>query len=743
MEFVNVIVDISHEKLDRIFQYRIPEELQGKISTGMQVQVPFGMGNRTIKGYVTGVTDVPDYPVEKIKPVTGLVDGAVPAESELIALAAWMKELYGSTMNQALKTVLPVKQEVSSRQEKCIVLAIPREEAEQLLKEVLHKNFRAKARLLAGLLDHDGKLSSKEAADLKITSSVIQGLERDGVVRQISRVQYRNPFAGKFEQTGIQRTLTEEQKNAVDGIWDEYAQGIRKTYLLEGVTGSGKTEVYMELISRVIAEGKQAIVLIPEIALTFQTVRRFYERFGDRVSVMHSRLSEGERYDQFLRAKAGEIDVMIGPRSALFTPFTQIGVMIIDEEHEGAYKSETGPRYDAREVAAVRAKKHGASLILGSATPSVETSRRAREGKFGWYRLTSRIGQAILPEVSVVDLREELRDGNRSIFSRRLLSAMDDRLKKRQQIMLFLNRRGLSGFVSCRSCGKSIRCPHCDVTLSLHKDGSLRCHYCGYRIPMLKNCPSCGSPYISGFRAGTQQIEREVHRLFPQARVLRMDYDTTRTRESYEQILSAFGNGQADILVGTQMIVKGHDFPDVTLVGIVAADISLYVSDYRAAERTFQLLTQAVGRAGRGSKAGEAVIQTYMPEHYSIQTAAKQDYDAFYEQEILYRELMGYPPVDEMLGIYLSGKDLEKLESCTEQLAEWIRNAHVEGLCLIGPADAALARKNDSYRKVIYMKHEKKIILLKIKKLLEQQIAGTDNWNDIFIQFDYNPLQAY
>ena len=646
-------------------------------------------------------------------------------------------------MNQALKTVLPVKQEVSSRQEKCIVLAIPREEAEHLLKEVLHKNFRAKARLLAGLLDHDGKLSSKEAADLKITSSVIQGLERDGAVRQISRVQYRNPFAGKFEQTGIQRTLTEEQKHAVDGIWDEYAQGIRKTYLLEGVTGSGKTEVYMELISRVIAEGKQAIVLIPEIALTFQTVRRFYERFGDRVSVMHSRLSEGERYDQFLRAKAGEIDVMIGPRSALFTPFSQIGVMIIDEEHEGAYKSETVPRYDAREVAAVRAKKHGASLILGSATPSVETSRRAREGKFGWYRLTSRIGQAILPEVSVVDLREELRDGNRSIFSRRLLSAMDDRLKKRQQTMLFLNRRGLSGFVSCRSCGKSIRCPHCDVTLSLHKDGSLRCHYCGYRIPMPKNCPSCGSPYISGFRAGTQQIEREVHRLFPQARVLRMDYDTTRTRESYEQILSAFGNGQADILVGTQMIVKGHDFPDVTLVGIVAADISLYASDYRAAERTFQLLTQAVGRAGRGSKAGEAVIQTYMPEHYSIQTAAKQDYDAFYEQEILYRELMGYPPVDEMLGIYLSGKDLEKLESCAEQLAEWIRNAHVEDLCLIGPADAALARKNDSYRKVIYMKHEKKIILLKIKKLLEQQIAGTDNWNDIFIQFDYNPLQAY
>ena len=594
--------------------------------------------------------------------------------------------------------------------------------------------------MLAGLLDHDGKLSSKEAADLKITSSVIQGLERDGVVRQISRVQYRNPFAGKFEQTGIQRTLTEEQKNAVDGIWDEYAQGIRKTYLLEGVTGSGKTEVYMELISRVIAEGKQAIVLIPEIALTFQTVRRFYERFGDRVSVMHSRLSEGERYDQLLRAKAGEIDVMIGPRSALFTPFSQIGVMIIDEEHEGAYKSETVPRYDAREVAAVRAKKHGASLILGSATPSVETSRRAREGKFGWYRLTTRIGQAILPEVSVVDLREELRDGNRSIFSRRLLSAMDDRLKKRQQTMLFLNRRGLSGFVSCRSCGKSIRCPHCDVTLSLHKDGSLRCHYCGYRIPMPKNCPSCGSPYISGFRAGTQQIEREVHRLFPQARVLRMDYDTTRTRESYEQILSAFGNGQADILVGTQMIVKGHDFPKVTLVGILAADLSLNASDYRAGERTFQLLTQAVGRAGRGVLPGEAVIQTYQPDHYAITCAAAQDYKSFYEEEILYRELSGYPPAAHMLAVQIYGKEEENVKQLARRLTDVVKS-NMDFLQILGPTPANISKINDIYRYVFYAKHAEYDTLVAVKDCVEETLR---QWQprQLSIQFDFDPVNV-
>lgn len=349
----------------------------------------------------------------------------------------------------------------------------------------------------------------------------------------------------------------------------------------------------------------------------------------------------------------------------------------------------------------------------------------------------------MLPEVSVVDLREELKAGNRSIFSRRLYSAMDDRLKKREQIMLFLNRRGLSGFVSCRSCGKAVRCPHCDVTLSLHQDGWLRCHYCGYQIRMPEQCPSCGSPYISGFRAGTQQIEREVKKYFPGARVLRMDYDTTRTKESYEKILTAFGKGEADVLVGTQMIVKGHDFPNVTLVGVIAADISLYAPDYRASERTFQLLTQAVGRAGRGKKAGEAVIQTYMPEHYSIETAAKQDYEAFYRQEISYRSLMGYPPVENMMGIYLSCEAPELLEQQAEVIGERIRAAGRQQLQMIGPADAAVAKKNDRYRKVIYIKHRDTEQLLYIKEQLEQQIEKETVWEKVRIQFDLNPFQAY
>lgn len=743
MEFVNVIVDISHEKLDRVFQYRVPPDLKDRLQIGMRVNFPFGMGNRPMKGYIVGFSDETDYPLDKIKELTGIVKGSVQAESQLIALAAWMRAAYGGTMNQALKTVLPVKQQIVQKKNRKLILNISREAGKKLLDEYLRKNFRAKARLMAALLD-EGSISQRTAAEkLKISSPVIKKFEEEGILRQEAETVYRNPFEGHFVKKQREITLNPEQQAAVEGIWKDYTQGIRKTYLLHGVTGSGKTEVYMELIARVIAEGKQAIVLIPEIALTFQTVMRFYERFGERVSVMHSRLSEGERYDQFVRAKEGQIDVMIGPRSALFTPFSQIGIIIMDEEHEGSYKSENVPRYHAREAAIYRARMSGAFVVLGSATPSMESFYRAQSGEYGFYRLPERIGKARMPAVSIVDLRTELKEGNRSIFSRKLSRAMEERFLKGQQVMLFLNRRGLSGFVSCRSCGKAIRCPHCDVTLSLHNDGRLKCHYCGYERPMPDKCPSCGSPYISGFRAGTQQIEREVRKFFPGARVLRMDYDTTRTKESYEQILSAFGRGEADVLVGTQMIVKGHDFPNVTLVGVLAADISLYATDYRASERTFQLLTQAVGRAGRGAKAGEAVIQTYMPDHYSIQTAAKQDYEEFYWQEMLYRNLMGYPPAYSMLGIYLSCTDEELLSRQARILGDCILKGQVEGLTVIGPADAALSKKNDVYRKVIYLKHEQEKVLLLVKQELEKEMEKVAVWQKVYVQFDHNPLNAY
>lgn len=743
MDFVNVIVDISHEKVDRIFQYRIPDHLKNRLQAGMQVNIPFGRGNRLRKGYVVGFAEKPDYPPEKIKELTGIVEGSVKAESQLIALAAWMRERYGSTMNQALKTVLPVKQKTRQQQSRKLIRNVSVQEGKEILEEYQRKNYRAKTRFLEALLQNETLDYEEAVKSLKLTAAVVKGFEDKGIVRVETRTSYRNPFAGHFIKKEKEILLNREQAEVAEGIWAEYERGIRKTYLLHGVTGSGKTEVYMELIARVVREGKQAILLIPEIALTFQTVRRFYERFGERVSVIHSRLSGGERYDQFMRAQNGEIDVMIGPRSALFTPFSRIGMIIIDEEHESSYKSETVPRYHAVDAARFRAGMCGASVVLGSATPSVDSYAHACSGRYGLYRLTGRYGDAKLPQVSIVDLRTELKEGNRSIFSRRLKAAMEDRLRSSQQTMLFLNRRGLSGFVSCRSCGTAIRCPHCDVALSLHNDGRLRCHYCGYGTDMPSLCPSCGSRYISGFRAGTQQIEREVQKLFPQARVLRMDYDTTRTKESYEQILTAFGRGEADVLVGTQMIVKGHDFPNVTLVGVLAADISLYASDYRASERTFQLLTQAVGRAGRGQQAGEAVIQTYVPEHYSIRTAAGQDYEGFYRQEILYRRMMGYPPAAFMLGIYLSGPEEEFLAEQAKRLGNIIRRFHTEGLAIIGPAVAALSRKKDMYRMVIYLKHMEETVLLHVKNRIEEILENEAVWQKIYIQFDYNPLNAY
>ena len=743
MDFVNVIVDISHEKVDRIFQYRIPDHLKGRLKAGMQVNIPFGRGNRLVKGCVVGFAEKPDYPPEKIKELDSIAEGSVQAESQLIALAAWMRERYGSTMNQALKTVLLVKQKTRQKQSRRLIRKISVEEGVSLLEEYQRKKYRAKARLLEALLQNEVLDYQETVGNLKISSTVVRGFEEEGIIRMESRTLYRNPFADHFTKKEKEVLLNSEQTEAVEGIWSEYQKGVRRTYLLHGVTGSGKTEVYMELIARVIREGKQTILLIPEIALTFQTVMRFYERFGERVSVIHSRLSGGERYDQFMRAQNGEIDVMIGPRSALFTPFSCIGMIIIDEEHESSYKSETVPRYHAVEAARFRAGMCGASVVLGSATPSVDSYYRARSGRYGFYRLTGRFGNAGLPNVSIIDLRRELKEGNRSIFSRRLKEAMEKRLQCGQQTMLFLNRRGLSGFVSCRSCGTAIRCPHCDVALSLHNDGKLRCHYCGYETGMPSLCPSCGSRYISGFRAGTQQIEREVKKLFPYARVLRMDYDTTRTKESYEQILTAFGKGEADILVGTQMIVKGHDFPNVTLVGVLAADISLYAADYRSSERTFQLLTQAAGRAGRGQKTGEAVIQTYVPDHYSIRAAARQDYEEFYRQEILYRKMMGYPPAAFMLGIYLSGPEETFLEKQADRLGKVIHRLHAEGLTVIGPAVAALSRKKDMYRMVIYLKHMDENMLLNVKNQLERILENETVWQKIYIQFDYNPLNAY
>ena len=740
--YADIIVDITHEKLDKVFQYRIPSHLEGMLKVGMEVVVPFGMGNKEIKGYVTGFSERAEYAPEKMKEVLKIAEESVAIESKLVALAAWMKESYGGTMIQALKTVLPIKKKEKAKEKQKVRLLLPEAEGKEKLELYLHKNQKARARLLAALLDQPEQDYDFLIHKLNLTRSVVRALEEQKVLALESEQVYRNPVI--YQQKEQKEIIyTEEQQVAIRTFSKDYEQGIRKTYLLYGVTGSGKTEVYMEMIDKVLSEGRQAIVLIPEIALTYQTVMRFYTRFGGRVSILNSRMSQGERYDQMERVKKGEVDIMIGPRSALFTPFERLGLIIIDEEHEPTYKSEQVPRFHARETAIERARMEGASVVLGSATPSLEAFYACECGRYQMLRLRNRTGKQALPEVYVADMREELKHGNRSILSDRLKELMQDRLEKKEQIMLFLNRRGYAGFVSCRACGYVVKCPHCDVSLSVHRGGKMVCHYCGYETQTVKNCPSCGSPYIGGFRAGTQQIEDLVKREFPQARVLRMDGDTTTGKHGHESVLTPFRNGEADILIGTQMIVKGHDFPNVTLVAALAADMSLYAGDYRSSERTFELLMQASGRAGRAEKAGEVVIQTYNPEEYSIQAVAGQDAEYFYENELAFRRLMKYPPYSQMAAILILSEEENEAKILSEKLAENIHSVCGDAVTLIGPSKAGLSRAKDRYRYVLYVKSMDEEAMACVREIAEEANRRVVNQKTCSVQYDRDPVNGY
>lgn len=760
--FANVIVDISHEKVDRPFQYKVPQKLLGKLTAGDRVQIPFGMSNRLRTGYVIELTDEAEFPEERMKEIDSVIDARQEPEQKMIALAAWMKQQYGSTMIQALKTVLPARRKVALKEKKEIERLLSEEEIREMRKECERKHRTAKARLLAELEKEEILPWELVVKKLHISAQTVRSLEGAGALRLVSIPCYRNPVKMTVEQENKKR-LSEGQRSIVETVLTAYDAGSRRPYLVHGITGSGKTEVYLSLIEGIIERGRQAIVLIPEIALTYQTVLRFYKRFGDRVSVMNSTLSAGEKQDQCERARNGEIDVIIGPRSALFVPFAKLGMIVMDEEHENSYKSETMPKYHARETALKLAQLSDAVVVMGSATPSLEAYSRAQSGEFGLFVLQERLTGGQLPQVYVEDLRRELREGNRSIFSRKLQEMLEDRLKKKEQSMLFLNRRGYAGFVSCRSCGYVCKCPHCEVSLSEHKNGKLICHYCGYEQPAVKLCPQCGSRYILGFRAGTEAIEERLLQMYPQARVLRMDADTTRTKDSYEKILTAFSNGEADILVGTQMIVKGHDFPDVTLVGILAADLSLAVNDYRAGERTFQLLTQAAGRAGRGQKAGEVVIQTYQPEHYSIRYAAAQDYEGFYQEEMLYRQLLCYPPAAHILAVQISSEKEAEAIAAAQEAAQAARELAGESetlsgkqekehrpaakayhfdMTVIGPAPAQIGKINDVYRYGVYIKEKDYQKLVAVKDRIERLRAMQDRPKGT-CQFDFDPMNAY
>lgn len=741
MKFANIIVDISHEKLDRPFGYIIPERLMNRVQVGTAVKIPFGKGNRLISGYVIEITDKPGFDISKMKEIDSVVEGATSVESGLIQLAWWMKENYGSTMNQALKTVIPVKKTVKSVEKKTVVLKLTDEEVEQKLNLYQQKHAKARVRLLEELKTVKRLSKNLVVNKLNISASTLKTMEQLGDIAIQSDTDYRKPI--KLEkQKAYDIVLNKQQRDVAESIKKtmNFCKDTKPNiHLIHGITGSGKTEVYMDLIDYTIRAGKSVIVLIPEIALTYQTVMRFTRRFGDNVSIINSRLSKGERYDQFERAKNGDISIMIGPRSALFTPFRNLGLIVIDEEHESAYKSESIPKYHAVEVAIKRAKDEGATLVLGSATPSIESYYRAKSGVYHLHKLDKR-EKGELPEVSVVDLREELKKENKSIFSEELQRLIQDRLEKKQQTMLFINRRGYAGFVSCRDCGEAIKCPHCDVTLKLHRNKKLICHYCGHTEDLPHICPKCGSKYLGGFGIGTQQIETAVKKMFPDARVLRMDADTTSKKGGHEEILSAFANKEADILVGTQMIVKGHDFPEVTLVGVIAADMSLYSSDYNATEKTFQLLCQAAGRAGRSELPGHVVIQTYAPDNYSIETASHQDYEAFYEEEMAYRKLMQYPPASNMVSILLQSKEQKQLVQCTEEFVGMIKQYKekwFENLFVIGPADPPVAKINDTYRKIIYLKSDDRIKMISLKNYLEDVINCSQKFKNVSVTYDF------
>ena len=741
LKYADIIVDISLEALNRVFQYIVPEILESKVRVGSQVMVPFGSGNRIIKGFVIGFSEKPDYAPDKLKEIYSIPKGSMVVESQMICLADWMCRMYGCTRIQALKTVLCVRRKIQGGTKKIYFLAVSREEAEAEMKKLsVQPRFASRAALLALFLDdREGKGITEDIMKKNVPPpmNALRTLIKHGWIEVREASDYRIPFLGV--EDGKQVQLSREQQKAVEDICEDE----RMVHLLYGVTGSGKTEVYMQLIERTLMSGRQAIVLIPEISLTYQNIGRFRQRFGRRVSVMNSRMSEGERYDQYIQAKNGEIDIMIGPRSALFTPFPNPGLIIVDEEQDGAYKNDTTPKYHAVDVAVERMRLCGGKVVLGSATPSVVAYDRAVRGIYGLHLLKKRVaGGAAMAETCVVDLRNELKQKNYSIFSRKLQREMEVRLEKKEQILLFLNRRGYAGFISCRSCGHVIRCPHCDISMTLHKaEGNvLKCHYCGLTLPLPGNCPECGSGYIGAFGMGTQKVVEMLEKRFPQARILRADRDSMRRKNSSMEVFQAFSKGEADILVGTQMIVKGHDFPNVTLVGVLAADLSMFSGDYLAGERTFQLLTQAAGRAGRGEKPGLAVIQTYQPEHYAVTCAAAQDFEAFYSQEILYRQLMRYPPAGHMMAVIVEHEDEMTAREGSLLLAGVMAGEDVH---ILPPAEGFRAKEKDCYRKVIYIKSNEISGLIRSRERAQAFIRGEALFREINVQFDINPMNLY
>lgn len=758
-----VIVDVAAHPIDRPFDYAIPKEIEVLAEPGMRVKVPFG--NRKVLGFITKIKEFSDFDVKRLKPIHELMDVIPVLNEELLQMAQWMKKQTVCFEIDALQVMVPAA--LRAKYEKRFVLKAALEEIAAelrpyfekrpfirlqdavdvyaLLKKEMDKgtifadtdiqqqtavkkvrmihivdhietlqaiDIRANAKQQLKLMDYFLKNTGQsiESSQLQKSAGVslptIYSLVEKGAAEMSNMESYRDPKLLTEIEHKSSLTLTDAQQTAYQAI--DSALNTPKTFLLHGITGSGKTEIYLQTIDKVLKQGKEAIMLVPEISLTPQMTIRFKERFGDQVAVLHSGLSAGEKYDEWRKIQRAEVKVVVGARSAIFAPFQNLGLIILDEEHESSYKQDDSPRYHARDMAIWRSEYHQCPVILGSATPSLESYARAQKGVYELLVLEKRAKNQPLPDVHIVDMREELRNGNRSMFSVQLADAIRDRLEKKQQTVLFLNKRGYSSFVLCRDCGTVMQCPNCDISLTYHRSSeTMKCHYCGYDERVPHTCPECESEHIRFFGTGTQKVEEELAKVVPEARVLRMDVDTTRNKGAHEKILSAFGEGKADILLGTQMIAKGLDFPNITLVGVLSADTTLHLPDFRAAEKTYQLLTQVSGRAGRDVLPGTVYVQSYTPDHYAITLAKDQLYEPFYEQEMAMRRASGYPPYYYVVNIQFTHEDLMTVAEYADQTVRYLKSQLSSHTLIIGPSASLIARVNNRYRYQCLIKYKK------------------------------------
>ncbi len=726
--YAEIIINSDALEVDKPFTYKIPDEFLDNIDIGYRVKIPFGMRSKSTYGFIISILKEDEIQINyKVKNILSICDDEPILTHDDIKVIKFLREKYLCRYIDAIRLMIPAGIMRGSTNKKKSVICINGELTEEFSKKDNYRN------LYEYIDENDGIYTKADLTkDKKFSLYSLNKLIEKNILKCEEKLVFR--YNTRTYGNELKKQLTLEQQYCVNSI----LRGTDLKYLIKGVTGSGKTEVYMRLVEYVLSIGKSAVVLVPEIALTPQMIERFKGRFGEDVALFHSKLSDGERFDEWYRVKEGKARLVIGARSALFLPLMNLGLIIIDEEHENTYKSEQNPKYHTREVSEYLCEIKGCKLVLGSATPSIETYYKALKGEYKLLEMNNRVNGKAMPKMEIVDMREELKSRNLSLFSRKLSSAIEETLKNRKQIILFLNRRGFSTFISCRSCGYVFKCPECDVSMTYHKNGYLVCHYCGRAEKVSKICPKCGSKYVKFFGAGTERVEQEVKKYFPSARILRMDVDTTRHKNSHESIYNSFKNHEADILIGTQMVSKGLDFKDVTLVGILAADMSLNIPDYRSAERTYQIITQVAGRAGRGEDEGKVIVQSYTPNHYSLNYAKDENYEGLFKEEINVRRLMGNPPFGKILLIGGSSKNEEKLKNFMNNLQVNLKKLIVGDLKILGPVPCIISKLKDNYRWQIIIKGEfDDKFSEKVKDTLYQ--LNKSVYNEIRVSIDINP----